>query len=238
MENQKKIVHLLLFSVLLVGCTNGPKKKVDSSKAPNQPISAIEMYEGHVENRDGKRVFLVRSINSEDSQVEEYCSIQKGTAQFTGCINPFGDTISIHEMIDSASFSVVGLKEDEKQKIRNPYFFDGRMHCYYFDDVNFFAYLDQDSPDFLLLGKKSETELLGGSFVRVADQIFVQGIKIDSADVNTFHTMEVFWSEKTEWSRTIGLDKNHIYISEKPLTEERFYKLITPNDSLRNIYFP
>ena len=110
------------------------------------------------------------------------------------------------------------------------------MHCYYYDRENFYAYLDQESPQFLLLGKIDEVELLGGNYVRVDDRVFSQGIKMDSIDIGSFHTMEV-WIEGTEWSRTIGLDKDHIFINDKPITKEVFNKRIAPHDSLEKIYF-
>lgn len=238
MENQKKIVGFLVVILFLTSCSNEPIRKKDKSNVDNENLSfSAERYLGRIKNKDSNLIFEVRSIVTPDSKVNGYFFIENNVAQFTHLINPYGDTLKVHETIDSLTFRVVGLSNEEKRKIRNPYFFDGRMRYYYYDNMNFYAYLDQDSPQFLLLGKKSEAELLGGHFVRVKNQIFVQGVRIDSADVSTFHTIDIFWTEKTEWSRTIGLDNEHIYISEKILTKEGFDKLIA-NDSLKHIYFP
>lgn len=238
MENQKKIVGFLFFILFLMGCSNTPIEKKDKSTVDDENLSfSIERYLGRIKNKGSKRIFEVRSIIAPDSKVNGYFSIEDNVAQFTHLINPYGDTLKVHDTIDSLTFRVVGLSIEEKWKIRNPYFFDGRMRCYYYDKTNFYAYLDLDSSEFLLLGKKSDAELLGGHYVRVGNRIFAQGVQIDSADLGTFHTMEV-WMEGTEWNRTIGLDNYHIYVNDKILTEKRFEKLIAPNDSLKSIYFP
>lgn len=236
MENQKKVTNFLLLLILLVSCSNEPHKKEDQV-IDNDPLSAIKLYLGSIENNGSERTFQVRSIFSTVTEVKGYFSIDDNVAQFQSLINQYGDTLEVHETIDSESFAIVGLSENEKRKIRNPYFFDGRMQCYYYDLANFYTYLDKESPQFLLLGKTNEAELLGGHYVQVVDQVFSQGIKMDSVDVSSFHTMEV-WQEGTEWYRTIGLDKYHMYVNEKKLTKERFEKIIAPNDSLKKIYFP
>jgi hypothetical protein len=229
---------LYLFSLIfLVGCTNDTFKIKDLHTINNEKMSfSTSRYIGRIVTKDSIRVFQVLSVFSNGQKRNDYFSVENNSVEFHRLINQNGDTLSVHEIIDHETFNVVGMTEAEKRLIRNHSCFGGNMNVYYYDQANFYAFLDREFPEFLLLGATDETYLLGGDYVRVGDKLFSAGVQMDSVDIKSFHTMEI-WRGGDRFS-TIGLDNKHIYFNEDIMSETSFERIIAPNDSLRKIYFP
>ena len=230
MENKGKIA--IGFFILLFSCGSGGDQTesiIDTREELEGPIGKIIVEKGSF-------IFEAPCLFAEKEGNKMYYTVNGRKIHFYSAVD-YEDTISLDKVIDTASFRFVGGLADEKNRIRNPYFFNGRMNCYYVDKNHFYAYLDKPSPEFIVLGQADDATLLGGNYVRLGKHIYSNGIALSGVDVSSFHTMDLF-QDRTEWKRTIGLDKHHLYVNEEVLTEERFENLIAPNDSLKKIYFP
>lgn len=174
-----------------------------------------------------------------DEQVPGYYSIDSTGVTFEGAITQSGDTIRLGSIVDASSFRVVGTTVDEKKSIRNPYHFDGRMNCYYMDAAHIYGYNGQPPFSFRVLGKASDLELMGGAFIRMGNEVFANGLLIPSADASSFHTMDAWQAHrKSEWSLTLGLDKDHMYWGQSVMSERSLYDALGyEEDSLKRIYF-
>jgi len=237
MENQKKIVYTLFIILTLMGCmSEGKQTKKKTNKVAPKTLSSLDKYVGKILVEQDDLYFQVRSIYCESGEVENYFTCRDNLVSFVSLIDLSGDTVKLNKYIDQNSFRVIGTDPKEKNSIRNPYYFDGRMNCYYVDKNYVYAFIDKTSPQFKLLGNARSLSLLGGNYIRVANRIYSKGIQITGVDPAKFHTMEVF-NEGSEWLRTIGLDDQSLYLNDQVLDKASFDKLIAPNDSLEKLYF-
>lgn len=225
MENKIKIVILISFVFFFTCCTQQKNSELNNSE-----ISfGLRQYFGKVLCENENFIFEVPCI---------YCLDEK-PIRFINVKTINNDTLYLRNVIDTSSFRLLGLDSFEKEKIRNRFYLDGRMLCYYRDKNNLYAFLDKENPEFLLLGLWKDVILLGGNYIRIKNRIYSKGLFIPHADLETFHTMDIpQFHNKSEWSVTVGLDKNHIYLDEKIMDKLCFNKIIFSNDSLKNIYFP
>lgn len=231
MENKVKIV----FGIFLVLIFSGCSCENDHEVVENSP-EGVEGQVGRIIIQEGAPVFEAPCLFAEQDEKKLYYSVNDRVIRFYSVVDHHGNTISLDKIIDAASFRFVGGLSSEKSRIRNPYFFNGRMNCYYLDKNYFYTYRDEPLPEFIILGRAKDVKLLGGNYVCIRDDIYSKGVTLSGVDVSSFHTMEVF-QEGSEWKRTIGLDNNSMYYNNEVLDESDFNRLIAPNDSLRKIYF-
>lgn len=231
MENKVKIVFGIFLVLIFSGCSceNEHEDLQDTSEV-------LEGQVGRIITQKDALVFEAPCLFAEQDEKKLYYSVNDRLIRFYSVIDLHGDTIALDKSIDTESFRFVGGLSSEKTKIRNPYFFNGRMNCYYLDKNYFYAYLDEPFPEFIILGRAKDMKLLGGNYVCIQDKIYSKGVALSGVDVSSFHTMEVF-QEGSEWKRTIGLDNYSMYYNNEVLDESYFNRLIAPNDSLRKIYF-
>lgn len=237
MENKVKVIAFGLLPAFLLGCQNSAPKEIDVKSGNKHTL--FEENIGQLITKNNEMTFEVRCVNGVISEINNYYKLKNHTIQFFALIKD-ADTIPITELLDKKTFKMLGLTRAERLKIRNPYFLDGRMNCYYMDKNYVFAYLDQSTPEFRIIGSsKDPLEFLGGNYLKVNDKIFSRGILLDSVDVKNFHTQdEPQFHFKSEWFLTIGLDNTYIYRDNKKMTKSDFNYFIDGNDSLRKIYFP
>ncbi|MDO5656398.1 MAG: DKNYY domain-containing protein [Flavobacteriaceae bacterium] len=141
----------------------------------------------------------------------------------------------LKEVLDERTFDLLYNFREDSLKINNIYYNYNPVAVYY-RDKNFIYFL----VDSVLIkkGNINEYEVLGGLYLKLNNKIFWNAIEIKNVDIKTFHTINVM-REKSEWSKTVGIDKNHIYNSNLIMDESVFDKLYWSNvDSLRKQYFP
>ncbi len=219
--------------LILFGCSQSTENLVKEEYNP------LQDQIGHIVLRGKKYFFEVPCLYSESKKEKDYFVVKNNIIHFEKVLNiELSDTVELERILDKSTFRMIGLTDNEKRKIRNPYYFEGRMNCYYADSKNFYTYLNNDNPQFLWIGLSKDFELLGGNYVKINNKIYSGGQLVDSADIESFHTMEIpQLHNKSEWSITIGLDAKHIYSNENIMDKKRFTKVVYSNDSLKHIYF-
>lgn len=141
----------------------------------------------------------------------------------------------LKEVVDEKTFDLLYNFREDSLKINNIYYKYNPVTVYYRDE-NFIYFL----IDSVLVkkGDSNEYEVLGGAYLKLHNKIFWNAKEIRDVDIKTFHTINVM-REKSEWSKTVGVDKNYIYNGNLIMEESVFDKLYWENiDSLRKQYFP
>lgn len=236
MENKIKIIVFVAFIVL--SCSRENNNSHQQQNTNDIQVENLEsVYQGYFSNG------YIGKIVYQDEQMcfkvkYSHC-IKIGEEFITAKLTTIdGHIIDIKEIVDTTTFRIVGLSVEEKNSINNAYYLGGRMNCYYKDKNNLYAFLDNENPEYLILGSWKDVSLLGGNYLKIKHRIYSKGIHIPQADVATFHTLNIGqFHRKSEWSITVGLDENYIYFNEKIMDFKMFKDVIGTNDSLKQIYF-
>lgn len=154
----------------------------------------------------------------------------------------------VSKTIDIETFDLLFNDIEDRKKINNDYWLrynEGMQSKYYFKDkhhIYIYTCHSQVNSELFIAGSSSDYAVLGGNYLRVENAIYYDGKKIDGADVNTFRTKNEIRHD-SEWDETIGLDKNYIYINDKPIkSREEFDKkfddsCLFTDPALREQYF-
>lgn len=141
----------------------------------------------------------------------------------------------LEEVLDETTFDLLYDFKEDSLKINNIYYKHNPITTYYKDKYNIYFLTDTILVN---MGKNSEYKILGGAYLKLNNKIFWNAKEIKNVDIRTFHTINIF-REKSEWLKTVGLDKNYIYNGNVVMNETMFEKLYWNNtDSLRKQYFP
>jgi len=243
MENWNKLI-IVFFHLHFLSCgiSDGPKEENHFAKdSDTRSITQRwTQFDGRLLRTDTSLQFKVVTGYAVHDHIPNYYQSDSSGVTFTSAITPNDDTVRLLSVIDTTSFRMVGSLPLDKLKIRNPAYFNGRMNNYYMDTNHFYSFIGHPPFSFKMLGRAIDAELLGGGFVRIGGYVYAQGSVLSGVDVEQFHTLDIAQlHKKTEWSLTIGLDNTHIYVSNSPITEERYSDLVgwIGPDSLRSIYF-
>jgi len=171
--------------------------------------------------------------------IPNYYRLDSAGIDFKSLLIPSGDTVTLGSVVDTATFRVMGLTEAERRGIRNPYYLDGRMNCYYVDVHHVYAYHGHPPFSFRLIGSREDMELLGGDYLKLGQEVYSMGRLILDADVKSFRTIDVSQlHRKTSWELTIGLDVHNSYSGPHVMSERSFDEVFNgAEDSLRRAYF-
>lgn len=229
MENKIKITFYFFFLLQIFSCIERNKSETQKVGNNNKLLkNEFLQFTGRIVKQKDSSFFEIRELKYEEPN----------KLIFSHVTTTNNDRLLISKTIDSSSFHLLGLFEEEANKINNPFYLNGRMLAYYRDKKNIYAFINKDTPQFILLGRWEKTELLGGNYLRVENRIFSNGFVIPDADSSSFHTLKTWPAHlKTEWSFTIGLDKKHLYSDEKIMDIKMFNRFFYKSDSLRQIYF-
>lgn len=234
MENKRKIVFILSLVLLVICCKDKKKQTITEQQ---QMMGVIKDNLGKLYIANNQLIFETQCFKADVLAKANYYVVDKNMVKFKKLINTNSDTILLEKVIDSKTFHLLGLDGEEKQKIRNPFYFNGRMHCYY-EDKNFtFVFADKSNPEFKIIGQSDKAIFIGGDYLKLDSKIYSNGIEVKSVDWKSFKTFEVHDKYRLQYINTIGSDKKHLFWHEKIMTKYDFERLISPNDSLRKIYF-
>lgn len=224
MKNKKIIIYLL--SIFLVtACDNAVTKT--------------------------RSTFLVKNGNEWNIQIPNSLCAKKttDTLYYSTIYNPKTKKYQpVSKTIDIETFDLLFNDIEDRKKINNNYYLrynEGMQSEYYFKDKHYiyiYTCYSQVNSELFIAGSSSDYVVLGGVYLRVENAIYSGGRKIEGADVNTFRTRKET-IRKSEWQETIGLDKNYIYINDKPLKSREEFdkifddKLFFTDPALREQYF-
>lgn len=205
------------------------------------------------DNADTKTLstFLIKNGNEWNIQIPNSLCAKKttDTLYYSTIYNPKTKMYQpVSKTIDIETFDLLFNDIEDRKKINNNYYLrynEGMQSEYYFKDKHYiyiYTCYSQVDSELFIAGSSSDYAVLGGVYFRVENAIYSGGRKIDGADVNTFRTRKETL-RKSEWEETIGLDKNYIYINDKPIkSREEFNKIfddrfLFTDPALREQYF-
>jgi hypothetical protein len=235
MENKSKIV-LILSLVLLVICCKDKKKQTITEQLQINGVITYNLGRLYIENN--QLTFEAQfCLHSDFKEKSNFYVMNGSKIKFTKLIDLNLDTISLGKIVDSDTFHLLGLDDEEKQKIRNPYYFDGRMYSYYADKNFTYVFADKSNPEFKVIGESDKAVFIGGDYLKLGVKIYSNGIEVKGVDCNSFKSFEVHDKYRLQYINTIGSDKKHLFWHEKIMTKNEFIRILAPNDSLEKKYF-
>lgn len=233
MENKSKIVLILSLVLLVISCKDKEKQTI-TDQLKIDGVIKDNLGRLYVENN--QLIFECQCLYSNAKEKDDFYVVNDNVIKFKKIIDMKSDTIPLEKVIDQNTFHLLGLEDEEKEKIRNLFFLNGRLNCYYADKNFTYAFADKPNPEFKIIGDADKAIFIGGNYMKISEKIYSNGIEVKNVDYNSFKTFEVS-TERIERKLTIGSDKKHLFLDEKIMTKKDFDRLIAPNDSLKEKYF-
>lgn len=234
MENKSKIMFILSLVLLVICCKN---KKEQNITDQLQIDGVIKDNLGKLYIEKNQLIFESKCLYCDVKEKNDFYVVIDNQIKFKKLIDMNSDTISFKKVIDQETFHLLGLTNIEEQKIRNPFYFNGKMHSYYADKNFAYVFADKANPEFKIIGESNKAIFIGGDYLRLGSKIYSNGIEVKDVDYNSFKTFEVNDKYRPQYINTIGFDKKHLFWHEKIMTNNDFERLIALNDSLEKRYF-
>lgn len=210
MENKAKIILFCqLFLLSLLSCKNN----LNDCLADNESFS-----------------FKKDSLNNLILNVNKYSKPHSiNLIQINGTLH------KLEDVIDCKSFINIFDGKDSI-KLNNSYYKSNPIMSY-FKDRNYLYFYLEDSNYLIIKGEINSYNCLGGPYLAINGKVYYEGEEVIGADITSFKTLNVY-RDKSEWMKTVGLDKRSIYNGKSKMTQEMFNRLIWRDlDSLKHIYF-
>ena len=234
MENKSKIALIICLMLIVFSC-NDKKKQNITEQLQIDGLIKDNLGKLYVENN--QLIFESKCFYWDFKEKDDFYFVNNNQIKFKKLIDMNSDTISLEKIVDPDTFHLLGLKDEEKQKIRNPFYFNGRMYSYYADKNFTYVFADKPNPEFKIIGESDKAVFIGGDYLKLGGKIYSNGIEVKVVDCNSFKTFEVHDKYRLQYINTIGHDKKHLFWHEKIMTKNDFDRLIAPNDSLEKKYF-
>ncbi|HEX8577654.1 MAG TPA: DKNYY domain-containing protein [Flavobacterium sp.] len=218
MENTKKIVFIIISFLFLLGC-NSQKKE------------ALSLPNNLFKDEQGNIIFRVPFRNYDKEQDQKGMIINNDTINFTHVYDiELKEYKKNNDVIDWKTFKNIfnnpeneGKANIDEQSVLN-------YDCYYEDKNNFYMF-PTFGTSFLMI-KNKKYDVLGGAYLKINNQIYYLGIKVESADIKTFKTTRLR-NEVDYYRESIGMDKNHLYSGSSIMNYDTFKKNFSSNNELK-----
>ena len=208
--------------MFLTGCNSQKKQEL------NLPNNLLKDTKGNI-------LFRVPLHTNNTGKEQKGMSIKNDSINFTHVYDIDSKVYkNNNDVIDWKTFKNIFNNRENEEKVN----FDEQSvlsyNCYFEDKNNFYMY-PTFSTTFLMI-KNKNYNVLGGSYLKINNQIYHSGIKVDSADIKTFKTLRLR-NEVDYYRESIGMDKNHLYSGNTIMTYDTFKRNYFSNKELKNKYF-
>ncbi|WP_310555658.1 hypothetical protein [Flavobacterium sp.] len=222
MENTKKIVFIIISFLFLSGCTS---QKKEGLSLPNNLF------------KDSKSniIFRVPLRNYDKAHNQKGMTIKNDSINFSYVYDiESKEYRKNNDVIDWKTFKNIFNDAENEKKVN---FDDQSVLTYncYFEDKNNFYMFPTFSTSFIMIKNKSY-DVLGGAYLKINNEIYHLGIKVESADIKTFKTLRLR-NEVDYYRESIGMDKNYLYSGNSIMTYDRFKRYYSSNKDLKSKYF-
>ncbi len=141
------------------------------------------------------------------------------------------------EFLNPSEFKNIFSNQNNLNKINNSFTEQNQINIYFEDDDNLFIY-NQEKLNFLIFMNKNY-EIIGGYYLKINDQIYWKGNKVQKANPIKFDIINAYSKDVLEII-TFGCDDKHIFNGTKIISFNEFNdkELSWTNfEELKNKYF-